>query len=142
MQQYVFKRHKVQAVLKQALRDRMEGQQYDPVKAAQVPECTACVLCLLQQLQLVADQHLHNHLPLLCSMQSNWQMILGRKSRPWDMTGTSLWSRSDAWTHGIVCCVCTLGVIFDVQVVGVGHFGAKERSSYEGGLQMLMGHTL
>lgn len=36
LQQYVFKRHKVQAVLKQALRDRMEGQQYDPVKAAQV----------------------------------------------------------------------------------------------------------
>ncbi|DBA91170.1 hypothetical protein WJX82_006190 [Trebouxia sp. C0006] len=34
-EQYVFKRHKVQAVLKQALRERMEGQQYDPVKAAQ-----------------------------------------------------------------------------------------------------------
>jgi hypothetical protein len=38
LQQYVFKRHKVQAVLKQALRERMEGQQYDPVKAAQVPD--------------------------------------------------------------------------------------------------------
>ena len=38
LQQYIFKRHKVQAVLKQALRERMEGQQYDPVKAAQVPD--------------------------------------------------------------------------------------------------------
>ncbi|KAK9828847.1 hypothetical protein WJX72_002390 [[Myrmecia] bisecta] len=31
----VFKRHKVQEVLKQVLKERMEGQQYDPVKGAQ-----------------------------------------------------------------------------------------------------------
>ena len=42
LQQYVFKRHKVQAVLKQALQDRMEGQQYDPVKAAQVGTSKGC----------------------------------------------------------------------------------------------------
>ena len=41
-QAYVFKRHKVQAVLKQALHDRMEGQQYDPVKAAQVHTHLLC----------------------------------------------------------------------------------------------------
>ena len=32
----VFRRHKVQQVLKQVLKERMEGQQYDPVKGAQV----------------------------------------------------------------------------------------------------------
>lgn len=42
VQQYMFKRHKVQAVLKQALHDRMEGQQYDPVKAAQVHTQPLC----------------------------------------------------------------------------------------------------
>ena len=31
-----FQRHKVQAILKAVLRERMEKQQYDPVKAAQI----------------------------------------------------------------------------------------------------------
>ena len=74
MQQYVFKRHKVQAVLKQALRDRMEGQQYDPVKAAQVPDCTARTPYLLQKPRPVAD-HFASPFAMSCSMQSSWQMI-------------------------------------------------------------------
>ena len=73
MQQYVFKRHKVQAVLKQALRDRMEGQQYDPVKAAQVctyPFCTESRLALRQAGVLVHAGETHSDC-LVCSMQSS-----------------------------------------------------------------------
>ena len=38
MQNAIFKKFKVQALLKQTLKERMESQQYDPVKGAQVVE--------------------------------------------------------------------------------------------------------
>ena len=36
MQAYVFKQQKVQALLKKAIADHVEGQQYDPVKGSKV----------------------------------------------------------------------------------------------------------
>ena len=36
VQAYIFKRRKVQDVIKQALQERMEGGRYDPAKGAQV----------------------------------------------------------------------------------------------------------
>lgn len=36
LQNAIFKKFKVQALLKQTLKERMESQQYDPVKGAQV----------------------------------------------------------------------------------------------------------
>ena len=48
VQKLVFQRHRVHAVVQAALQERIEGQHYDPVKGAQVPQhvclqhCQAC----------------------------------------------------------------------------------------------------
>ena len=42
LQAYVFKQQKVQNVVKSNLRDCMEGQRYDPVKASKVRDASRC----------------------------------------------------------------------------------------------------
>lgn len=85
LQAYVFKQQKVQALLKKAIADNIEGQQYDPVKGSKVSTDWNAV-SRWEKFTNGQSEGFHR----LCSKQSRLQKISCNGSRPWVLTDINL----------------------------------------------------